>query len=132
MTEINNKTTDTMSEKHNCDCGGKFTFYNYSKHIKSDKHQKFLNGNESENKFKIFCKCGGRHNNSDQAHHRKTKMHMNYMRNFFKDEEDFQNEYHLNPNDEKIYDYLINKKNIKVKNYYEYKNLLLKKSFKKI
>jgi len=113
-----------MSEKKICECGGKYALYNYSKHLKTDKHQKYITGNNSINKFAFFCKCGGRYMELNKQHHYKTKMHTDYMQSFFKNDEDYQNEYHLDPNDEKQYYYLINKKNINVKDYYKFKCLL--------
>ena len=37
---VNNKAK--LTEKFNCDCGGKYIFQNKARHFKSKKHQKFL------------------------------------------------------------------------------------------
>jgi len=36
------KNAEKIKQKHNCECGGKFTHNNKSEHLKSKKHQKYL------------------------------------------------------------------------------------------
>ncbi len=41
--EHNQKNKDKLREKFTCDCGGKYTYEHKSSHIKTKKHQKFIN-----------------------------------------------------------------------------------------
>lgn len=41
--EYRKKNIDKQKEKRNCECGGKFTYSYISKHIKTKKHQAYLN-----------------------------------------------------------------------------------------
>ena len=42
------KIKEKSSEKHNCPCGGRYTWGSKAKHFKSQKHQKYLSGCTTE------------------------------------------------------------------------------------
>ena len=79
--------------KKECECGGRYFMYNKSKHIKSDKHQKFITGIDF-NEFKVNCACGGKYTVAYVSNHKKTKRHIEYMH------KNYPLNVLINPNDE--------------------------------
>ena len=96
-----NKKNDRY-EKINCECGATYMKMNKTQHLKTQKHENFINKNKNEeieeNKNKneeieenknldkkkndrnekIKCECGMTYTKINKAHHYKSKNHVNY------------------------------------------------------
>lgn len=77
---------DKLTEKFNCDCGGKYTKAQFTTHTKTKIHQNFLNNNvvfsnHTKESDKNKCFCGGIYTNKHKTTHSKTKLHQEYLKN---------------------------------------------------
>jgi hypothetical protein len=57
--------------KKDCECGGKISAYNYSKHIKTNKHREYF----SIDIKCITCDCGSKYIQNSKSYHLTTKTH---------------------------------------------------------
>ena len=90
-------------ESYICECGGKCDKLFKSHHIKTNRHQKFINNLEAS-KYHTNCVCGGKFNILNKSAHFRTLIHINYMRKTYicaKDEVDF----FFDPNTEESREY---------------------------
>ncbi len=93
-------------EKHNCECGGKYTETNFSKHRNTIKHYNYMikiNPNYYQD-GRHYCPCGGKYTQDGRFTHYETKIHINYLKLHKVDEVD---EYEFNYN---LYEELYNLK----------------------
>ena len=42
--EYRDNNKEKLQQKFNCECGGKYTYHHKSRHLKSNKHQNYING----------------------------------------------------------------------------------------
>ena len=95
--KVNNEV-DNSKVLHHCLCGGQYTQSNKTLHLKTKKHQKYLNNNNvvpisKKEKGKIYreknrerlhekfnCLCGGCYRYNDKSNHEKTNKHREYIR----------------------------------------------------
>ena len=88
-TEYNKKYINShklkLNEKFVCDCGGKYTYTNKDKHIKTKRHRAYIGesvqvGTPGRVSTKsIICDCGGKYTKNYLKKHQKTERHIKYI-----------------------------------------------------
>jgi hypothetical protein len=72
---------DKINEKHNCVCGVSYIKRNKTDHLKTVKHQNYVNGIviEKSRVERHDCICGGVFTNSHKSDHLKSKKHLKHL-----------------------------------------------------
>ena len=77
------KNKEKLSEKINCECGGKYTNQHKLRHMRSEKH--LISIGEyikivKDPTDKILCECGIQYSRSNKDKHLKSKKHLNFTK----------------------------------------------------
>jgi len=65
---------EKIYQKHNCSCGGKYTYSSKARHMKSPKHQEY----ETIKDTLVSCPCGVKIKIKDIDTHRQSTQHLEY------------------------------------------------------
>jgi hypothetical protein len=68
---------DNLNEKHQCECGSKYSTSHKLRHFKTLTHLKYIQDNIINEKK--YCVCGGCFTSSNKSAHFKTKKHIKYI-----------------------------------------------------
>jgi hypothetical protein len=76
--EVNKeKIAERDAEKFFCECGGHYTRGQKGSHLKTNKHQNFLNNVEKV--IEYDCECGSHYSHKKRSRHLKTIKHQTYL-----------------------------------------------------